>query len=151
MKIRMVAVTAALLAMFAMVGTSQAEMKGPETVVISGKLVDMSCAAKGQKLMGNNHNAENDTHMTPKGEMESCATMCLKGGQPAGIYSDGELKASLLANASINLYKFAAKDVEVEGFWAGNRKNDVKTFFPAKIRLQGTEEWTDVIAAEMHK
>ena len=126
------------------------KMGKPETVTVSGKLVDLSCAAKGQAMMGSDRNALNDTHMTPKGEVASCATMCLKGGQPAGIYSDGKITATLLANASLNLYKFAAKDVDVQGFWAGNGKNEVATFFPQKIRLQGTTDWTDVQTAQMH-
>lgn len=131
-------------------GSDAKKMKKPETVTISGTLIDMSCAAKGKVLMGNDNNALNDTHMTPKGEMESCATMCLKGGQPAGVYSDGKIVATLLANASLNLYKFAAKDVEVMGFWAGDKKDKVKTFMPAKIRIAGTKDWTDVQAAQMH-
>lgn len=125
-------------------------MKKPVIVTISGKLADLSCAAKGQYLMGSDNNALNDTHMTPKGEMEKCATMCLKGGQPAGIFSDGKVIATLLANSSLNLYKFAAKDVDVQGWWAGNKKNDVKTFFPNKIRVKGTKDWTEVQTAQMH-
>lgn len=139
-----------LVALSASAQADKKKMKGPETVTISGKLVDLSCAAKGEVMMGSDANALNDTHMTPNGKVESCATMCLKGGQPAGIYKKGKLTATLLANASLNLYKFAAKDVEVQGFWAGKKKDDVKTFMPAKIRLKGTSEWTDVMAAEMH-
>ena len=98
-------------------------MKKPVIVTISGKLTDLSCAAKGQYL---------------------------KGGQPAGIFSDGKVIATLLANSSLNLYKFAAKDVEVQGWWAGNKKNDVKTFLPTKIRVKGTKDWTEVQTAQMH-
>ena len=76
--------------------------------------------------------------------------MCLKGGQPAGLYSNGKITATLLADASQNLYKFAAKDVEIEGFWAGNKKSDVKTFFPAKIRAKGSTKWTEVKSSAMH-
>ena len=126
------------------------KMSKPETATISGKLIDMSCAAKGQALMGSDHNAVNDKHMTPTGEVEQCATMCLRGGQPAGIYNNGKITATLLANPSLNLYKFAAKDVDVQGFWAGKSKDRVATFMPAKIRLKGTSEWTDVQAAQMH-
>ena len=126
------------------------DMKKPETVTISGKLVDLSCAAKGQAMMGSDNNAINNDHMTPNGNVESCATMCLKGGQPAGIYSDGKLTATLLANASLNLYKFAAKDVEVQGFWAGKKKDKTATFMPAKIRVKGTTEWTEAQSAQMH-
>ena len=140
----------AALMLTSMAHAQEKKMGKPETVTISGKLVDLSCAAKGQAMMGSDRNALNDTHMTPKGEMASCATMCLKGGQPAGIYSDGKITATLLANASLNLYKFAAKDVDVQGFWAGKDENTVTTFMPQKIRLQGTKEWTDVQAAQMH-
>lgn len=144
-----VAVFALAFALVAGVAGAQ-DMKKPETVTISGKLVDLSCAAKGQAMMGSDNNALNNDHMTPNGKMANCATMCLKGGQPAGIYSDGKLTATLLANASLNLYKFAAKDVEVMGFWAGKKKDKTATFMPAKIRVQGTTEWTDVQAAQMH-
>ena len=51
---------------------------------------------------------------------------------------------------SLNLYKFAAKDVEVQGWWAGQKKDTVKTFVPVKIRLKGTSDWTDVETAQMH-
>ena len=140
----------AALMLTTMAYAEEKKMGKPETVTVSGKLIDLSCAAKGQAMMGSDRNALNDTHMTPKGEMASCATMCLKGGQPAGIYSNGKITATLLANASLNLYKFAAKDVDVQGFWAGKGKNKVATFFPEKIRLQGTKEWTDVQTAQMH-
>ncbi len=126
------------------------EMKKPETVTISGKLVDLTCAAKGQAMMGSDNNAINNDHMTPNGKIANCATMCLKGGQPAVIYSDGKLTATLLANASLNLYKFAAKDVEVMGFWAGKKKDKTATFMPAKIRVKGTKEWTEVQTKQMH-
>ena len=122
----------------------------PETTTIKGKLVDLSCAAKGMVMMGSDGNALSDEHMTPNGKMPSCATMCLKGGQPAALYSDGKIQAVLLANASLNLYKFAAKDVEVQGFYAGEKDDAVKTFMPQKIRLKGDSKWTDVQAAEMH-
>ncbi|MCH7908501.1 MAG: hypothetical protein IIB38_02655 [Candidatus Hydrogenedentes bacterium] len=140
----------AALMLTSMAHAQDKKMGKPETVTVSGKLIDLSCAAKGQAMMGSDRNALNDTHMTPKGEVASCATMCLKGGQPAGIYSDGKITATLLANASVNLYKFAAKDVDVQGFWAGNDKNTVATFMPQKIRLQGTKEWTEVQTKQMH-
>jgi len=53
-------------------------------------------------------------------------------------------------NPSITLYKFASKEVDVEGWFAGSKKDKVKTFFPERIRLKGTKEWTAVVAAEMH-
>ena len=144
------AITMMMVVSSGVASAQEKKMPKPETVTISGTLIDMSCAAKGKVMMGNNHNAENDDHMTPRGEVESCATMCLKGGQPAGIYSKGKIQATLLANASLNLYKFAAKDVEVQGFWAGDKNDRVKTFVPAKIRLAGTRDWPDVQTAQMH-
>ena len=100
--------------------------------------------------MGSDHNATNDTHMTPKGPKEACATMCLKSGQPAGLYSDGKITATLLADASKNLYKFAAQEVDIEGFWAGKEDNEVKTFVPSKIRAKGGKKWTEVKTGGMH-
>ena len=129
---------------------ARAQMKKPEKVTIDGTLVDLSCAAKGMVMMGSDVNAKNDTHKTPKGDVAQCATMCLRGGQPAGIFKDGKITTVLLANASLNLYKFAIKNVEIQGFYAGSPKDEVKTFFPEKIRLKGTTDWTDVQTAEMH-
>jgi len=96
-------------------------------------------------------NATNDTHMMgPWQEGKKCATMCLKGGQPAGLYADGKIAATLLADPSKNLYKFAAQKVEIEGYWAGKPENEVKTFVPARIRVAGSDEWTDVKTGQMH-
>lgn len=127
-----------------------AQAKKPKTVILEGKLVDLTCAAKGQRLMDSDYNALNDTHKTPEGPKQACATACLRGGQPAGIFNDGEVKAVLLANAAGNLYKWAVKDVEVQGWWAGNDKDDVRSFVPQKIRLQGQDEWTEVQTQAMH-
>ncbi|MFQ5767490.1 MAG: hypothetical protein ACE5ID_05840, partial [Acidobacteriota bacterium] len=40
------------------------EMKKPPMVTLSGKLIDMTCSAKGKALMNSWGNAENNTHMT---------------------------------------------------------------------------------------
>lgn len=132
------------------VAPSNAQMPKPETVTISGKLIDLSCSAKGMVMMKSTYNAENNDHKTPDGPKEGCAQMCLKGGQPAGVFQNGKIVATLLANASINLYKWAAEDVEIQGFWAGQKKDNVKTFVPAKIRKSGEREWSEVVIAEMH-
>ncbi len=76
--------------------------------------------------------------------------MCLRGGQPAGLWKDGKIHATLLANPSLNLYEYAAKEVEIQGWYAGQRKDKVKTFVPVKIREKGDTEWTEVQTAEMH-
>lgn len=152
MRIKSVYLSLAIVAvvMVAIVNPAQSQMKKPDIVTVSGKLIDLSCSAKGQKMMGSDHNALNNDHMTPDGEKKACATMCLKSGQPAGVFKDGKVVATLLASASLNLYKFAAEDVEVQGWWAGKKQNDVKTFFPTKIRKKGSREWTEVMTAQMH-
>ena len=64
-------------------------------MTVKGKLIDLSCAQKGMVMMSSKYNAENDTHKTPKGDVAKCGTMCLKGGQPAGLFSDGKVKAHM--------------------------------------------------------
>lgn len=149
-KYSVVAIAAIAVIGLAFAGSASAQMGKPETVTISGKLIDLSCSAKGMVMMNSDANARNNDHMTPDGKKEACATMCLKGGQPAGVFKDGKIVATLLANASINLYKFAADDVEIQGFWAGQKQDKVRTFVPGKIRKQGDRDWTDVVIAEMH-
>lgn len=136
------------IAAFAFSMTIGSATAAPETVTISGTVVDLSCATKGMAMMGSNYNAENNDHKTPKGVMASCATMCLKGGQPAGLYKDGKVVAVFLANAKFTLADYAQKSVEVQGFWGGSK--DINTFFPAKIREAGTTDWVDVQASAMH-
>lgn len=140
----------AATAVVALILASATASAAPKTVTVSGKLIDLSCSAKGMVMMGSDVNALNDDHKTPDGPKPGCATMCLKSGQPAGLYANGKITATLLANASINLYKWASKDVEVQGFWAGEKDDKVKTFVPSKIRVQGDDDWEDVIIAEMH-
>jgi len=120
----------------------------PETVTISGSVIDLSCATKGMAMMGSNFNAENNDHKTPKGLKPTCAAMCLKGGQPAALYADGKIKAVFLANASLTLHKYAQKKVDVQGFWGGSK--EIKTFFPMKIRESGSKEWAEVQTSAMH-
>lgn len=151
-----VAVVGTALTFLSVAAVAQAQAAGdkammkPKMEVVSGVLADMTCAAKGQ-AMGIEQNATSDTHMMGPGQQqEKCATMCLKGGQPAGLYADGKIVATLLADPSKNLYKFAAQKVDIEGYWAGKPENDVKTFVPARIRLSGTKDWTEVKTGQMH-
>lgn len=136
------------IAAFAFSMTIGSAVAAPETVTISGTVIDLGCATKGMAMMGSNYNAENDTHKTPKGEMTSCATKCLKGGQPAGLYKDGKVVAVFLANAKFTLSNYAQKNVEVQGFWGGSK--DMNTFFPQKIREVGTSDWTEVQTSGAH-
>ena len=126
----------------------QAQMKQPKEVTLSGTLIDLTCASKGKAMMDSWKNTEDD-HMMPDGNLQKqCATMCLQGGQPAALFSKGQIAAVFACNARGTLAGFAAKSVEVGGFWAGDGK-EVKTFVPMKIR-SGSGSWQDVNCATMH-
>ena len=125
----------------------QAQMSQPEMTTLSGRVIDLTCASKGNAMMNNWRNVE-DNHMMPTGEMKSCATMCLKGGQPAALFSGGQITAVFSCNPQATLSNYAAQSVEVQGHWAGAGAA-VKPFVPMKIRAGGGS-WEDVNCATMH-
>ena len=90
----------------------QAQMGQPEMITLSGRVIDLTCASKGNAMMNNWRNVEDD-HMMATGEMKSCATMCLKGGQPAALFSGGEITAVFSCNPQATLSNYAAQSVEV--------------------------------------
>ncbi len=127
----------------------QAQMKKPKMVTLSGTVIDLTCASKAKAMMDSWGNTKND-HMMPDGKVQkSCAVMCLKGGQPAALFSGRKIIAAFACNPRATLADFAAESVEVQGFWAGDGK-DVKTFVPQKIRAKGSSAWQDVNCATMH-
>lgn len=140
---------ASLVLAVAITGIATAQMGKPEMVSLSGKVIDLTCSAKGQTMMSSWGNAENDEHMTPDGAKPGCATMCLQGGQPAALFADNSIKAVFGCNPRATLSEYAAQDVEVMGFWAGGADDATKTFVPAKIRTDGGD-WNDVNCATMH-
>lgn len=144
-----IALGAVALVLVAGAGMAGAQMQKPDSAVISGTLIDMTCAAKGKALMDSWVNAENDDHMTPEGKKAACATMCLKGGQPAGVFKDGGIAAVLACNPRATLADYAAQDVELKGFWAGSSGDAARTFVPQQIRPAGGD-WQEVDCATMH-
>lgn len=134
---------------FVVAGSAWAQMKQPKMETLSGTIIDLTCAAKGKAMMDNWYNAENNDHMTPDGKQTACAVMCLQGGQPAALFSGNEISAVFACNPRATLANYAAKNVEVQGFWAGDGKS-VKTFVPTKIRQKGSGSWVDVNCATMH-
>ncbi len=116
-------------------------------MTLSGGVIDLTCASKGNAMMDNCRNVE-DNHMMPEGEMKSCATMCLKGGQPTALFSGGQIAAVFSCNPQAILSNYAAQSVEVKGHWAGAGA-DVKPSVPMKIRWGGGS-WEDVNCATMH-
>ena len=140
---------AVVLCTFAAVAL-QAQMAEPKMVTLSGKVMDMTCAAKGKAMMDSWYNAENNEHKTPDGPAPGCAEMCLRGGQPAGLFDDNKVVAAFGCNPRNTLADFAAQDVEVMGFWGGSKKDAARTFIPTKIRGDGGGDWKDVDCATMH-
>lgn len=142
----------ALLTSLTAVGV-YAQMGKPEMVTVSGRLFDLTCGAKGHAMMNKWVNAENQNHMMPDGkEQKDCATMCLKGGQPAALFNmkSQKIEAVFACNPKATLANFAAENVEVQGFWAAKNKEGLSTFVPEKIRKTGGGSWTDVDCATMH-
>ena len=76
--------------------------------------------------------------------------MCLKGGQPAGLFDGKKMTATFGCNPRNTLSKYAAQDVEVQGFWGGAKSDDSRVFIPQKIRAKGASDWTEVDCATMH-
>ncbi len=70
----------------------------PERVMVRGTVIDLNCASTGKALMGSWKNTELD-HMMPDGTIQkNCLEMCLKGGQPAALFSRGQITAVLACN-----------------------------------------------------
>ena len=96
----------------------QAQMSQPEMITLFGRVIDLTCASKGNAMMNNWRNVE-DNHMMPTGEMKSCATMCLKGGHSAALFSGGQITAVFSCNPQATLSNYAAQSVEFQGHRAG--------------------------------
>ncbi|TDI45376.1 MAG: hypothetical protein E2P02_07480 [Acidobacteria bacterium] len=128
-------------------GVVTAQMMEPKMTTIKGSVVDMTCASKGHAMSGEWMNAKDDHMMPEEGMKSGCGTMCLKGSQPAGLFDGETISAVFACNPAATLSAYSGKQVEVQGFWAGD--DSVKTFVPAKIR-EGSGDWTDVQCATMH-
>ena len=123
----------------------KAQTELPERVMVRGTVIDLSCASTGKALTGSWENTGLD-HMMADGTIQkNCLEMCLKGGQPAALFSRGEITAVLACNPRgggdiqrgsqhgnpHNLVKYAGAPVEVEGFWADE---NTKLLVPVRIR-----------------
>ena len=138
---------AAVVLCLVAVGVFAAQMKQPEMTSIKGSVVDMTCASKGHAMMGEWVNAKDD-HMMEGGKMQrGCGTMCLKGSQPAGLFDGSTVTAVFACNPALTLADYSGKQVEVQGYWAGEKS--IQMFVPMKIR-EGSGSWQDVECATMH-
>ena len=120
----------------------------PKMETLKGTLVDMTCSSKAYAMGMAWANTKED-HMLEDGKMQKeCATMCLKGGQPAALFNGDSLTAVLACDPKQSLVNFSSKEVEIQGFWGGDSQA-LKVFVPQKIRT-GSAEWSDVTCAEIH-
>lgn len=143
--------TMALFLMVAAAFVALGQIKRPTTTTLFGKLVDLTCAAKGRAMMDSWHNAENNDHKTQDGIVEACASACLKSGQPAALFNGKKITAVFTCDPKPTLADYAARDVEVQGFWVGHKKDEVASFVPRKIRGKGETRWVEVDCATLHE
>ncbi|MCH8016463.1 MAG: hypothetical protein IH917_07560 [Acidobacteria bacterium] len=123
----------------------KAQTELPDRVTVRGTVIDLNCASTGKALTGSWKNTELDHLMADGTIQKNCLEMCLKGGQPAALFSRGKITAVLACNPRgggdiqrgdqhgnpHNLIKYAGAPVEVEGFWADE---DTKLLVPVRIR-----------------
>lgn len=141
------AISLALAGALALTFSASAQMQ-PKMATVRGNIVDLTCSAKAYAMGMKWANTKED-HMVEGGKMQKdCATMCLKGGQPAAVFNGSTLTAVLACDPRQSLAGYSSQQVELQGFWGGDSK-DVKTFVPQKIRA-GSGAWKDVACAEQH-
>lgn len=144
---RRYAIALTLTGMMGLALSASAQMQ-PKMATIRGSIVDLTCASKGYAMGMKWANTKEDHMMEGGKTQKDCATMCLKGGQPAAVFSGTTLTAVLACDPRPTLAGHASDQVELQGFWAGDNQ-DVKTFVPQKIRA-GAGAWNNVTCAEMH-
>ncbi len=120
----------------------KAQENDPQTVILKGRVIDLTCAVKGKVAMGAWNNIAQD-HMMEDGNLQKgCATLCLLGGQPAALFFDNKITAVFACNpqgsgvAPHQGYTLAgnvAQASEVEGYWLDDQA-ETGIFVPLKIR-----------------
>jgi hypothetical protein len=145
----------------------EAQDNDPQTVILKGRVVDLTCAVKGKVAMGSWNNIAED-HMMADGNLQkSCATLCLLGGQPAALFADNRITAVFACNpqgsgvAPHKGYTLAgnvAQASEVEGYWLDDNAG-TGLFVPLKIRRAiltaerryGSGGWLELDCGAMHE
>jgi len=145
----------------------KAQENDPQTVILKGRVIDLTCAVKGKVAMGSWNNIAED-HMMEDGNLQkACATLCLMGGQPAALFSDNKITAVFACNprgtgtAPHQGYTLAgnvAQDSEVEGYWLDDQAGTA-LFVPLKIRRAiltaerryGSGGWRELDCGNMHE
>ncbi len=145
----------------------KAQENDPQTVILKGRVIDLTCAVKGKVAMGAWNNIAQD-HMMADGNLQKgCASLCLLGGQPAALFSDNQITAVFACNpqgsgvAPHQGYTLAgnvAQASEVEGYWLDD-KAETGLFVPLKIRRAiltaerryGSGGWLELDCGPMHE
>ncbi len=145
----------------------RAQENDPQTVILKGRVVDLTCAVKGKVAMGVWNNIAQD-HMMADGNLQKgCASLCLLGGQPAALFSDNKITAVFACNpqgsgvAPHQGYTLAgnvAQASEVEGYWLDDNA-ETGLFVPLKIRRAiltaerryGSGGWLELDCGAMHE
>ncbi len=145
----------------------KAQENDPQTVILKGRVVDLTCAVKGKVAMGSWNNIAQD-HMMADGSLQKgCASLCLLGGQPAALFSDNKITAVFACNpqgsgvAPHQGYTLAgnvAQASEVEGYWLDDNA-ETGLFVPLKIRRAiltaerryGSGGWRELDCGNMHE
>ena len=115
------------------------ETKQADTVVLRGRIVDLTCAVNGKIMTGTWNNVAADHMMADGNILTGCGTMCLKGGQPAALFSNNQITAIFACNPQggekrfYTLLKYLATPVEVEGHWADGGPES-KIFVPVRVQ-----------------
>jgi hypothetical protein len=120
----------------------EAQTSQPQIITLKGRVIDLTCAVKG-KVMTDSWNNVAEDHMMEDGNIQkACATLCLKGGQPAALFADNKITAIFACNPrgtdgaphqGYTLAGYIAFAAEVEGYWADG-KAESGIFVPLRIR-----------------
>ncbi len=134
-------VAALLLAVATVTLTPSSEaapkMKMPDPITVQGTLIDTKCYSMNAMNKGNDH-------MTPKGEVPSCATACAAMGIPVGVL-DAKGKVTVLI-APANLFSsHMAKTAKVTGMPALNGGGVIAD----KVLVKDGASWTEVKVTTM--
>ncbi len=146
---------------------AKAQENDPHSVILKGRVIDLTCAVKVKVAMGAWNNIAQD-HMMEDGNLQKgCATLCLLGGQPAALFSDNKITAVFACNprgsgaAPHQGYTLAgnvAQASEVQGYWVDD-KAETGIFVPLKIRRAiltaerryGSGGWLELDCGPIHE
>jgi len=115
------------------VGHSKDSMSKTKSITVSGSLIDTKCYSMDSRNMGNDH-------ITPRGEMKGCGTLCAKLGIPVGVLT-GKNEVWVLVTPSQDLADHIGEEARITGTPV-YRGHSIR---PDKIEVKGASgEWTAI-------